>query len=212
MRLYDYWRSTAAYRVRIALNLKGLEAEQVSVDLAGGAQEAEDYAAVNPAHLVPALVLADGTVLTQSLAIIDYLDRIVPDPPMLPEEPVARARATALAHTIAMDIHPVNNLRVVTRLGEVFGALAEERRAWMHHWMRRGFDAYEALLPHGTRYSAGDAPMLPDICLAAQLYNAKRWGLDLGPWPRISEIGEACAGLDAFRKAAPEAQPDAPQE
>lgn len=210
MKLYGYWRSTAAYRVRIALALKGIEVEQISVDLTRGAQNDPAYTALNPAHVVPTLVTDEGQPLTQSLAIIDWLEATHPEPPLLPAEPLARARVLAAAHVVAMDIHPVNNLRVVTRLTEQFGATMEDRIAWMHHWMRLGFDALEAMLAPETPFAFGDAPGLADICLVAQCYNAHRWGLDLAPWPRIAEVEARCLALEPFARARPEAQPDAP--
>jgi maleylacetoacetate isomerase len=209
MKLYTYWRSSAAYRVRIALELKGLTAEQVPVSLVKGEQSRPDYTARNPQALVPALELDDGTVLTQSLAIIDWLDATHPEPPLLPTAALPRARTLEVAHAVAMDIHPVNNLRVLNALGDRFGADAQGKRDWMTHWMRLGFDAIEPRLP-GTRYAlTDDRPTLADICLVAQLYNARRWGLDVAEWPRIAAADAACRALPAFAAAAPEAQPDA---
>lgn len=209
MTLYGYWRSTTSYRVRIALNLKGLSYETVPVDLVAGEHRTESYAKLNPGQGVPSLVLDDGTVLTQSLAIIDYLDRVVPDPAFLPEDPVARAKVLAAAHSIAMDIHPVNNLKVVGRLKAEHGASAEDGIAWMRHWMTEGFRAYEALLPAGPRLSFSDEPTLADICLVAQLYNAHRWGVDMTPFKRLLEIEDTALNLPAFEAARPENQPDA---
>jgi maleylacetoacetate isomerase len=209
MKLYTYWRSSAAYRVRIALNLKGLVCEQVPVSLVKGEQSAPGFTAKNPQGLVPALELDDGTVLGQSLAIIDWLEATHPEPPLLPAEPLARARALELAHIVAMDIHPVNNLRILNALAERFDASGRARIDWMHHWMRLGFDTIEARLP-GTRYAlSDDRPGLADCCLIPQVYNAGRWGLDLTPWPKITAVDAACLGLPAFADAAPEAQPDA---
>ncbi len=209
MKLYTYWRSSAAYRVRIAFNLKGLAREDSFVSLVAGDQTGPAYTAKNPQALVPALELADGTVLSQSLAIIDWLEATHPEPPLLPADPLARARALELAHIVAMEIHPVNNLRVLTALGDRFDADADARLAWMHHWMRLGFDAVAARLP-GTRYAlSDDSPGLADCCLIPQVYNARRWGLDLTPWPRITAVEAACLDLPAFAEAAPEAQPDA---
>jgi len=208
MKLYTYWRSSAAYRVRIALNLKGVAREDVFISLTAGAQAAPPYAGLNPQHLVPALELEDGTVLTQSLAIIDWLDAAWPDPPLLPADPLARAQVLAAAHVVAMDIHPVNNLRVLQALSARFNAPEEARRDWMHHWMRLGFDTLEARLP-APRFAFGTAPGLADLCLIPQLYNARRWGLDLMPWPKLTAVEAACLALPAFAEAAPEAQPDA---
>ncbi|MCC5988259.1 MAG: maleylacetoacetate isomerase [Pararhodobacter sp.] len=209
MKLYTFWRSTAAYRVRIALNLKGIEREEVFVSLPGGAHRAPDYTALNPQQLLPALELPGGQVLSQSLAIIDWLEAAHPKPALLPADPLERARVLEVAHVVAMDIHPVNNLRVVQHLAKNFGADDDARQAWMQHWMRLGFDAIEPRLA-GTRFAFSDTePGLADICLVPQLYNAHRWGLDMSPWPKIAAIGVACLALPAFADAAPEAQPDA---
>ena len=211
MTLYGYWRSTAAYRVRIALNLKGISAEHVSVHLVkdGGQQHAADYVAKNPTHLVPSLELEDGTVLTQSLAIIDYLEAVQPEPALLPVDPIKRAKVLAAAHVVAMDIHPVNNLRVVAHLTDEFDADADAKRQWMCHWMAKGFAALELMVDTDTKFAFGDTPSLADVCLVAQYYNARRWGLDLTPYPRLTEIEETCLALPAFADARPEAQPDA---
>ncbi|WP_424943757.1 maleylacetoacetate isomerase [Aliiroseovarius crassostreae] len=211
LKLYTYWRSTAAYRVRIALNLKGIKADMTSVHLVkdGGQQHTKAYVSKNPTHLVPSLELEDGTVLAQSLAIIDYLEALKPTPALLPADPVLRARTLAAAHVIAMDIHPVNNLRVAAHLGDVFGADAEAKKDWMCHWMAKGFDALEKMVMKDKKYAFGDTPSLADICLVAQYYNARRWGLNLAPYPRLTEIEQTCLALPAFADAAPEAQFDA---
>ncbi len=208
MRLYSYWRSTTSYRVRIVLNLKGFNYDIVAVDLVKGAQRTPEYAAINPGHGVPTLELDDGSHLTQSLAIIDYLDHLRPDPAILPAEPLARARTMAAAHQVALDIHPVNNLRVVNRLKQM-GHSQEDVISWMNHWMHEGLSAYQAMIAPDTPFSFGDAPDLADICLTAQMYNARRWGLDLTPFARIVEIEQACLALPAFDAARPENQPDA---
>lgn len=209
MKLYSYWRSTTAYRVRIALNLKGLEFETLPVNLVAGDQRAEAYSAINPSHGVPALVLEDGTVLTQSMAILDYLDHIAPDPPLLPGDPIARAHMLAAAHVVAMDIHPVNNLKVVNRLKAEHGASADAGIEWMRYWMGEGFRAYQALLPGGTRFSFSDQPQIADLCLIPQLYNAHRWGVDMTPYQRLLDIEAQALALPAFDTARPENQPDA---
>ena len=208
MQLYSYWRSTTSYRVRIALNLKGLSYNITPVDLIKGDQRAADYVAMNPGKGVPALVLGDGTVLTQSLAILDYLDREYPDPALLPADPVLRAQVMAAAHVIALDIHPVNNLRVVQQLDKM-GHSKEDSVDWMIHWMNEGLTAFQAMLPSGSDFSFGDTPSLADICLVAQLYNGHRWGVDMAPFARLTEIEAACLALPAFDKAKPEQQPDA---
>lgn len=211
MRLYSYWRSTAAYRVRIALNMKAVAYDTVPVDLVadGGQQHAADYTALNPSHLVPTLTLADGTALTQSLAIVEYLDITHPTPALLPAEPIQRAHVKAAALVIAADMHPVNNLRVVQHLGIKFDATAEDKAEWMRHWMRSGFDALQQMVQADTAFAFGDSPGFADICLTAQYYNARRWGLDLAPYARLTEIEQNCLALPAFDAAKPENQPDA---
>jgi len=211
VKLYSYWRSTAAYRVRIALNLKGLSYETVPVHLLedGGQQHTPEYTALNPSHLIPTLVLEDGMPLTQSLAIIDYLEALWASPPLLPADPVERAQVQAAAHVMAVDIHPINNLRVVQHLEARFGATRDDSIEWMRHWSAIGFDALQRLLRPDTPFAFGATPTLADICLVAQYYNARRWGLDLGPYARLSEIEQNCLALDAFAAAAPENQPDA---
>jgi len=208
MKLYSYWRSTTSYRVRIALNLKGFGYDIVPVDLVKGEQRAPEYAVINPGRGVPVLELDDGTHLKQSLAIIDYLDRLRPDPSLLPAAPLARARVMAAAHQVALDIHPVNNLRVVQHL-ETMGHSKAEVVDWMVHWMHEGLSAYQAMIRPDTHFSFGDTPDLADICMVAQLYNGRRWGLDLAPFSRIVEIEQACLALPAFDAARPENQPDA---
>jgi maleylacetoacetate isomerase/maleylpyruvate isomerase len=211
MRLYSYWRSTAAYRVRIALNMKGLDYETVPVHLLedGGQQHAPDYVALNPSHLVPTLVLDDGTPLTQSLAICEYLDITNPEPPLLPSDTVQRAHVKAAALVLAADVHPVNNLRVVQHLEARFGASREDSAEWMRHWTGKGFDALQQMVRDDTPFAFGDAPGFADICLVAQYYNARRWDLDLTPYARLTEIEQNCLALPAFDAARPENQPDA---
>lgn len=208
MKLYTYWRSTTAYRVRIALNLKGLEYEPVPVNLVAGEQNAAGYAALNPSEGVPTLVLDDGSALTQSMAILEWLEESVPMPALLPSDPLARARVRAASLAIATDIHPLNNLRVVGRL-KAMGHSADEATEWMKHWMAKGFAALRAMIAPDTPFCFGDTPGLADLCLVPQLYNAHRWGLDLADLPRLTEIERRCLDLPAFDAARPENQPDA---
>ncbi|WP_299371743.1 maleylacetoacetate isomerase [uncultured Tateyamaria sp.] len=207
--LYSYWRSTTSYRVRAALNLKGVAYDIVPVDLVAGDQKADDYAAMNPGKGVPTLVLPDGTVLTQSLAILDYIDAEWPTPPLLPADPVARARVLAAAHTMALDVHPVNNLRVVTHLRDAYDAGTDGAMDWMRHWMTEGFTALEALVQDDTPFAFGTAPDLADLCIVAQVYNARRWGVDLDPFPNVARIEAACLAHPAIAAAHPDQQPDA---
>lgn len=200
--LYDYWRSSAAYRVRIALGLKGLTWRSVPVDLVAGEQGGESYRAVNPQGLVPALAI-DGELLTQSLAIIEYLDVRFPEPPLLPSDPAGRARALAQALVIAADVHPIANLRVLNALRRDFGADDAAVRGWIHHWIAEGFTALEAQAGE-SGLLGGAAPGLADICLVPQMYNARRFGLPLEPWPRLVRIDAALRELPAFAAAAPE--------
>ncbi len=210
MKLYSYWRSSASWRVRIALHLKKLEFETVTVSLIadGGKQHSDDYSAINPQNLVPALLLADGTKFTQSLAIIDWLESTYPDPALLPHDAVSRAHVLAAAHAIAVDIQPINNLRVVKMLSTQFSADAEAKATWSKHWIEIGFNAFDELISPG-QFAFGNQLTLADICLIPQLYNARRMGLDLQPWPRLLAIEAACKVVPAFMAAAPEAQPDA---
>lgn len=209
MKLYSYWRSTTSFRVRAALNLKGLSYDIVPVDLVSGAQCDAAYARLNPGKGVPTLVLEDGTVLTQSLAIIDYLDALVQEPKLIPGDPLIRAQVLAAAHTIAMDVHPVNNLRVVQHLKQQFGATAQQAQDWMCHWMREGFQALETQLDPTHRFAFGDSPNVADLCLVAQFYNARRWGLELAPYPNLIRVEAACLALPEIAAAHPEKQPDA---
>ncbi|PTD97630.1 maleylacetoacetate isomerase [Pseudothauera lacus] len=213
MKLYTYFRSSAAYRVRIALNLKGLPYEAVPVHLLrnGGEQRQADYLALNPAGLVPALE-DGGAVLTQSLAIIEYLDETHPQPPLLPGDALGRARIRALAQAIACDIHPINNLRVLQYLSRELGASEEQKTAWYRHWVEEGLAAVEAMLaqaPRSGRFCFGDTPTLADICLVPQVFNAQRFKCNTAHIPTVLRIAEACEALEAFRLAAPANQPDA---
>ena len=212
--LYGYWRSSAAYRVRIALNLKGLAYETRPVHLVrdGGEQHGEAYRALNPQQLVPCL--RDGErVFTQSMAIMEYLEETHPEPPLLPADARSRARVRALAQVVASDVHPLGNLRVLQYLEGRLGQDEASRLAWSRHWIETGFDALETMLAGSSatgRYCHGDAPGLADACLVPQVYNAVRWKLPLERWPTIARIHAACNELEAFRRAVPEAQPDAP--
>ncbi len=211
--LYSYWRSSAAYRVRIGLNLKGLDYAIVPVHLVrdGGQQHAPAYAALNPQELVPALRDGDR-VLTQSLAILEYLEETHPQPALLPADAAGRARVRALAQLVACDIHPLNNLRVLQFFDQEWNVPQAERDEWILHWMRTGFAAMEASLAasaQGGRFCHGDAPGLADCCLVPQLYNARRFHLDMEAFPTLRRIEAACLALPAFDAARPENQPDA---
>lgn len=213
MRLHTYFRSSAAYRVRIALNLKGLDYEAVPVHLVrgGGEHRQPAYLGLNPAGLVPALE-DQGQVLTQSLAIVEYLEETHPQPALLPAAALDRARVRAIAQAIACDIHPVNNLRVLQYLTRELGVSEEQKNAWYRHWIGVGLRAVEAMLAGDARTGAfchGDTPGLADCCLVPQVFNARRFGCELSAMPTVLRIADHCAGLEAFRRAAPEAQLDA---
>jgi maleylacetoacetate isomerase len=211
MKLHGYWRSSAAYRVRIALALKNLSYEYASVDLAHGAHHRPQWAEINPQQLVPVLE-EDGERLYQSLAIIEYLDETHPEPPLLPRDAFGRARVRSLALIVACEIHPLNNPRVLNYLTGPIGASEEHKLAWYGHWVSVGFRALEKRLASETatgRYCHGESPGVADICLVPQVANAVRFKVDLEPFPTIRRINAACLELDAFRRAAPENQPDA---
>jgi maleylpyruvate isomerase len=208
MQLYDYWRSSAAYRVRIALHLKGLAYEPIAIDLRKGAQRSSAYRARNPQGLVP--YLQDGEVgIGQSFAIMEYLDERYPEPPLLPDAPAARAYVRALALAIVCEIHPLNNMRVLRYL-EQRGAPEPDRLTWYRHWVGQGFEPIEAVLAErGDPFCFGEAATLADICLVPQVYNARRYSCDLEPYPTIRAIDQRCRRIEAFARAAPELQPDA---
>ncbi len=207
MRLHGYFRSTAAYRVRIALNLKGIAYQHAFRHLRKGEQRSPDYLTLNPQGFVPALQLDDDQVLTQSLAICEYLDEQYPDPPLLPDAPLARARVRAFAQVIACDIHPVQNLKVLTRLGEL-GLGQDQVSRWARQVIDEGLDACDRLIAAADGpYCFGDQVTLADLCLVPQLVNARRFGVDLR-WPRLLQVESACLALPAFARAAPEQQPD----
>ena len=201
--LYDYWRSSASFRVRIALNLKGVPYTAINTSLLDGDQKAPDYVARNPQGFVPMLCI-DGHDLTQSLAIIDYLDAKYDEPPMVSSDPAERARTLAQALAIAADIHPVNNLRILKYLKNELGHDQAVTDNWYRHWIEEGFVALEAMAPEAGLFG-GEKPNLADVCLVPQIYNARRFDLDLSAFPRLVRIDAECNKWEAFQKAAPEA-------
>ena len=211
MQLYSFFRSGTSHRVRIALNLKGLSAQYMVVDLRTEAHQSADYKALNPQGLVPALVKG-GMVMTQSPAIIEWLEETHPTPALLPNTPDDRARVRALAAMVACDIHPINNRRILEYLRHQMKVDEAAINAWCVHWITQGFDAYEALLRANAqrgRFSFGDTPGLADLYLVPQVESARRFKVDMARWPLITAVDAACMALDAFQKAAPAVQPDA---
>ncbi len=210
MKLYSYFRSSAAYRLRIALNLKGLAYETVPVHLVkeGGHNRRPEFRAINPQMRVPTLVVPTGDVLIQSLAIIEYLDETHPEPPLLPKDSIARAQARALAEIVACDIHPLNNIGSLRYLKRELHHEQAAIDAWYHHWVLTGFEALEALVRPGP-YACGGAVTVADLCLVPQVYNARRLKVPLDKFPKIVAIDTACLTLPAFDRARPENQPDA---
>jgi len=214
LQLYSYWRSSAAYRVRIGLNLKGLRYETIPVHLVrdGGEQHAEGFGAVNPQRLVP--ILKHGNrQLRQSLAILEYLDETWPTPPLLPSPARDRQRARAIAQTVACDIHPLNNLRVIQYFEDTWRVPQSERDEWVRHWIVEGFQALETMLvdhPATGMFCVGDIPTVADCALVPQVYNARRYGVAMASYPAIERIERACLALPAFDAARPERQPDCP--
>lgn len=211
--LYGYWRSTAAYRVRIALNLKKIDYSQVSVHLVkdGGEQFKDDYKRLNPQSLVPTLTDGDFT-LSQSIAILEYLDEKYPETPLLPSDLKLRAVVRQLCQVICADLHPLNNLRVLSYLNNNLAVSATEKTDWYHHWLRKGFDAYESIVnqvPYLDDYSIGGELTMADACLIPQLYNARRFDFCLDNYPRITQIEQNCLSLHCFKVSLPESQPDA---
>ena len=214
LKLHSYWRSSAAYRVRIALNLKGQPYEIAPVHLlrGGGEQHSPEFQELNPQEFVPVL-MHGGRILRQSLAIIEYLDETWPEPPLMPTVARDRQRVRAISQMIACDIHPLNNLRVQKYLEEHLEANEADRDRWTRHWISEGFDALEKVLadnPSTGTFCEGDVPTVADCCLVPQVFTAQRFGVQLDPWPNIRRINAACLELEEFDKARPENQPDAP--
>jgi len=211
VKLYTYFRSSAAFRVRIALNLKGFAYESAFVHLPEGEHRKPEYGALNPQGLVPTLE-DGGRLLTQSLAIIEYLEETHPNPPLLPRDPFARARARSLALFVACEMHPLNNLRTLTHLKKELGQSEEQVNAWYRHWIADGMAKLEAAMaktPGTGKYSQGDAPGIADCSLVPQVFNAQRYKCDLAPYPTVMRVFDACMKLEAFDRAQPGKQPDA---
>ena len=210
MKLYTYFRSSAAFRVRIALNLKGIAYEPLFVHLAKGEHRAAPYAKVNPQALLPTLELDDGTRLNQSLAIIEYLDETHPQKPLVPKDAQERARVRSLSYLIASEIHPLNNLRVLQHLKRALGQSEDQVNAWYRHWIADGLTKLEAeLASNKGKFCHGEAPTMADCCLVPQIFNARRYQSDLGAYPQTMRVFEACMQLEAFDRAQPSKQPDA---
>lgn len=210
--LHNYFRSSTSYRVRIALKLKGLAYDYVAHHLRHGGNRLPSYLQVNPQGLVPALVWSDGTVVAQSLAIIEFLDEMVPQPPLLPADPHGRARVRMLSQMIGCDVHPLGNLRVLNALRSRYGADDAEIADWFRHWVNQTFEPLERLLatsPQTGTFCHGDTPGMADICLVAQTTNNSRFNVDMTPYPVICRIRDACMAIPAFAEAAPALQPDA---
>ena len=208
--LYSAWRATAPYRVRIGLHLKGLSYDYAPIDLIKGEQREPAYKAVNPQGLTPALDLGDGDILTQSVAILEWLEETHPEPAILPKDALARQRVRTMALIIACDIHPLNNTRIGRALNRL-GVSKDDNLAWVHRWISDGFDTLEPMVAkYGKGFAFGETPTIADCCLIPQLYNARRFAVDLTPYPTLVRIEEACLALPAFDAARPERQPDAP--
>lgn len=220
LRLHNYYRSTTSFRVRIALNMKGLDYDYADYPLLPNAHKSESYMILNPQGLVPALEImgespSDFHILSQSLAILEYIDETHPSPPLLPNDPLERARIRSLAQIIACDIHPLGNLRVLRYLTDHFNADKAVKKHWFQNWAKQGFEALETRLSTEAQtgqFCHGDSPSLADICLYAQIYNNERWGMDPNPYPVIMGIYRRCHDIVAFQMARPENQPDAPQD
>ncbi|MCC5856460.1 MAG: maleylacetoacetate isomerase [Idiomarina sp.] len=211
MKLFGYWRSSASYRVRIGLSLKGIAYDYEPIHLlrSGGEQRTSEYKTLNPAGLVPTLV-DDTVVLNQSLAILEYLDSVQAEPRLVPTDPVAAARVRMMALDMAADLQPITNLRILQYLTGTLEIEEGQKMDWIHHWVKTAFQAYELRLAQwGGRYSVGDTVSMADICLVPQVYNAQRFGVDLTDFPRLIAVYDNLQALDAFQRARPEAQPDA---
>ena len=209
MKLYSYFRSSAAYRLRIALNLKGVEYEYAAVNLLQNEQKSDEYLALNPLGLVPALTLPEGETLGQSIALLEWLEESYPEPALLPADRLGRARVRSVVNTVACDIHPICNLAVVNHLKEKLDASQPDITAWFSTWMHRGFTAIEQLLADNrTSCSFGEHPCMADVCLVPQVYNARRFDIDLAPFSNLRRVVDHCNTLPAFAAAAPENQPD----
>ena len=210
MKLYSYYRSSAAYRVRIALNLKGIEYEQVAVNLLKQEEMSDAYTAVNPQNMVPVLE-HDGQLFFQSMAILEYLEEVFARPALLPEDAVTRARVRALANIIACDIHPLNNLRMLKYLSNNFDTDTEQNNQWYRHWIEQGFAAFEVQLKDCSNglFCDGEKAGMADVLLIPQVYNARRFDVDMSNYPLITSIEQHCLTLTPFKQAIPENQPDA---
>jgi maleylpyruvate isomerase len=207
--LHAYWRSGTSYRTRMALNLKGLDYQTVAVNLRAGDQHSPLFKALNPQGLVPALETGEA-ILTQSPAILEWLEEQYPQPPLLPSDLIDRATVRAMAAVICCDIHPLNNLRVLKQITSQFGADDAAKDVWTHRWIHTGFEALELMISqHGRDFCFGDSPTLADCCLAPQIYSAERFGVDLSPYPRIRSVAGAMAGVPAIAAAHPDVQPEA---
>jgi len=211
--LHNYFRSTTSLRVRVALNIKGLEYDYMSYALLNNDHKSDAYLKLNPQGLVPALEIKDETVLTQSMAILEYLDEVKSEPLLLPADALGRARVRALAHIIAIDVHPINNLRILKYLETEFGANADAKKTWFHEWAHAGMQALETRLagePETGKFCHGNTPTIADICLYAQMFNNQKFDMDMAAYPTIMGIFQECECLPAFADAAPLNQPDAP--
>jgi maleylacetoacetate isomerase len=209
MKLYSYFRSSAAYRLRIALNIKGLEYDYLPVNLLSKEQKSKDYLALNPQGLVPAMELPTGDVLGQSVALLEWLEESYPSPVLLPEDPTQRARVRSMVNSITCDIHPLCNLSVTNYLQDRFDAAPDDIVHWYTEWMHRGFGAIEqTLATNNTPCAFGEQPSMADICLVPQVFNARRFDIPLAPFPHITRVVDYCNGLESFAMAAPKMQPD----